>query len=776
MAVLLLPVALLAAAAAAADLPQRDAAAAVSDPVRPEDIVVTARRREERAQDVPIALSVVGRRQLEATDYSSLNQIQQLVPSLQIVSLNPKNTFINIRGFGSNVAVANNGIDNGVGVYIDQVYYPRVSASQIDLVDLDRIEVLRGPQGTLFGRNTTAGAISISSRAPDFKPDFTGEASFGDYGYYQLRASVSAPIVADKIAFRLSGTVTSRNGFIKDVTTGDDTQSYSNRSIRAQLLLKPMDTVSIRLIGDYSRQSLRTGSVFTGVISSYDNGTKIPNNFLDRIGRTSYVPLPIDPFALKSDADITGRARQGTFGFSGQVDADLGGATLTSITAYRKLKFDPVNDVDATALSVFTAGSQDDRQRQFSQEVRLASDGQRTVDYVVGAYYFRQVVKGYGQVGYGADAPAWFLPTLPAVLTNAALAGFHSSSYSDPRTRSYAGFAQATWHIASALSLTGGLRFTHEDKDGRFEQVQDGGADLSLLPPAFAGAAQAIRNGFSANQTFGAKRSDDSLSGTVDLSYKISRNALLYATYSRGAKSGGLNLSAIPAGVPATIAPERVDNYEVGLKSTLPRYGITTNLAAFWSEVSDYQTVIYVQVPNTVNNISYLANIPRVRSRGIEADTTWSPIHDVSLSASASYVDAVYVSYRNGQAPVESGAAIADLSGRPLAGTSRFSYTVYADAARPVGAVELYGHADWAHRSNFYTAVSDSRYSRVPAYGLLNLRLGLRRPDRRWDIALWLRNALDKHYFQALNPGAMGLITGIPGDPRTIGATLRTTL
>ena len=766
--------ALLAGAAVPADLPPGDAAA---DAARPEDIVVTARRREERAQDVPIALSVVGKQQLEATDYSQLDQIQQLVPSLQVVSFNAKNTFINIRGFGSNVAVAANGIDNGVGVYIDQVYYPRVSTSQTDLVDLDRIEVLRGPQGTLFGRNTTAGAISISSRAPDFKPDLNGEASFGDYGYYQLRASVSAPIVDDKAAFRLSGAITHRDGTLKEVTTGENAQNYGNQSVRGQLLVKPSDAISIRLIGDYSHQNIRTGSVLAGIISYYDDGTKIPNNFLDRIGRTRYAPLPIDPFARKSDANIPAGAEQSTFGFSGQVDADLGGATLTSIAAYRKLKFDPVNDVDSIALSVFTAGQQSDRQQQFSQEVRLASDGHRTIDYVIGAYYFWQVVKGYGQVGYGADAPNWFLPTLPAALSNAALNGFHSSSYSNPRTKSYAGFGQATWHIGSALSLTGGLRFTHEVKDGRFVNVQDGGADVSLLPPAFASAVQQIRNGFSANQAFSAKRSDDSLSGTADLSYKLSGNALLYATYSRGAKSGGLNLSAVPTNVPTTIKPERVDNYEIGLKSTLPRFGITANLAAFWSEVSDYQTVIYSQAPGTVSIISYLANIPKVRSRGIEADTMWSPARNVSLGASGSYIDAVYVSYRNGQAPVENGengTAIADLSGRPLAGVSRFSYTLYADAARPIGALELYGHADWAHRSSFYTAVSDSRYSRVPAYGLLNLRLGVRQSDHHWDVAVWLRNALNKHYYQVLSPAATGLITGILGDPRTGGVTLRT--
>ena len=198
------------------------------------EIIVSARRRDESAQDVPIALSVVGASQLEQTGNYTLTQIQQIVPSLQVFSFNPRNTNINIRGLGSNVALTNDGLENGVGFYVDNVYFGRVGQSQFDLVDLQQIEVLRGPQGTLFGKNTTSGAINISSRKPSFDPEFSGEASVGDYGYYQLRASASGAIIDDLLAIRISGSSTERRGFLYNDTQKERAQDYSNWSVRGQ--------------------------------------------------------------------------------------------------------------------------------------------------------------------------------------------------------------------------------------------------------------------------------------------------------------------------------------------------------------------------------------------------------------------------------------------------------------------------------------------------------------------------------------------------------------
>jgi iron complex outermembrane receptor protein len=744
------------------------------------DIIVSARRRDERAQDVPIALSVIGQETLEKTGNYTLGQIQQLVPSIQIFSFNPRNTNINIRGLGSNVAITNDGLENGVGVYIDNVYYGRVGQTQFDLVDLDHVEVLRGPQGTLFGKNTTAGAINISSRAPAFQPEFSGEATIGNHGAYQLRGSLSAPIVSDIAAFRLSAAETRHDGFIDDVRTGQKASDYDNFSVRGQLLVKPAADVQIRLIGDFARQKAHCCiQLPVGVFTRYANGAPVPNNFYDRIARAGYAALPIDPFARKTDADSHFQANMKSYGLSGELDWDLGGAALTSVSAYRWWDWNPANDSDALGLPIFTINQQANRQRQFSQELRIASTGKRKIDYVIGAYYFWQVVRGYGDNAYGAAAPDWYRPPsspLPLATWNAALNGFRAQSTSTPETRSYAVFGQTTWHISEPLSLTTGLRFTHEAKSGDFRQAQISGLDISAFP-----GAQAIRDSFNPVLAYSARRADSSLSGLVSLAYKVAPDVLVYTSYSRGNKSGGINLTNFPLGVvvPTSVQPERVNSYEVGLKSQFLDRRLTVNAAGFWTDVKDFQSAI-TTLTNLGTYLQYIQNVGAVRSRGFELDAQAQPNDRISFTASLAYTDNIYRSYHDAPAPVESAnlGATTDLSGQQIAGAPKFTYTLAADVAQPLGidALWIYGHADFAHRSGFFTQVTNSVYSRVPGYGLTNARIGLRTDDSRWDLSLWVRNLFDKHYFQTLSPANTGLITGLVGDPRTFGVTLRTKL
>ena len=769
-------------AKAAEDQPESSDTVAEDAEATSTAIVVTARRREETAQDVPIALSVVDNSQLEATGNFTLGQIQQLVPSLQVFSFNPRNTNVNIRGLGSNVALTNDGLENGVGFYIDNVYYGRVGQSQFDLVDLQQIEVLRGPQGTLFGKNTTAGAINITTRAPVFDHEFQGEATVGDYGYHHVRGSLSGPLIGDVVAFRLSLADTHRDGFLYNVTTRQDAQNYDNFTARGQLLIRPASNLDIKLIGDFSRQKQDfVLNVFAGVFTTYDNGTVIPNNFLLRAARAGYTPLPIDPFARLGDSNSPYQSNMDSYGASGQIDWDLGGAALTSITAYRWWDWNPANDGDATALPIITKAQQANRQRQFSQEVRLASTGKRTIDYVVGAYYFWQIVRGFGATAYGANAANWNLPMVAAAVGNAALNGFEANSISTPETKSLAVFGQADWNITDTLALTGGLRFTHEKKSGAFSQFHVAGVDLSTLPTAVATAALAIRNQFNPVTSFETSFTDNSLSGLVSLSWKPTPGLLTYATYSRGNKSGGLNLTNLPTGIDPDVRPEKIDNFELGLKSQLWDQRITFNLAGFWTETTDYQTAITELTPGTVNVRQYIANIPKVRSRGVEADLVIAPSEWLSVTASGSYVDATFRDYTNApQAPENLNlGGIQDLTGRQIPGVPKFTYTLGVDASQPLlerggSTLELYGHADFSHRSSLNTTVSLSRYGEVEGYGILNARIGVRLADGSIDASIWARNLTDTEYFQTLSPANTGAITAIIGEPRTIGVTLRT--
>jgi iron complex outermembrane receptor protein len=472
------------------------------------------------------------------------------------------------------------------------------------------------------------------------------------------------------------------------------------------------------------------------------------------------------------------------YGVSGQVDWDVGAAKLTSITAYRWWDWNPSNDGDSTSLPVITKAQQANRQRQFSQEIRLASDSEGPIDYVVGAYYFWQVINGKGATAYGPAAGLWNLPAVPVAVSNAALNGFEANSTSDPRTKSYALFGQLDWKFTDRLTLTAGLRYTREKKSGTFEQFHVAGIDLSTLPAAIANAARTIREQFNpTNANLSTSFSDNSLSGLATLSWQFADNGLAYATYSRGNKSGGLNLTALPVGIKPEVAPEKVDSYEVGLKTQWLDRKVTFNLAGFWTEISDYQTAITEQVADTVNYRQYIANIPGVRSRGFEGDLSVAPSEWLSFYASAAYADTTYSDYPNApQAPERLNiGGLQDLTGEQLPGVPKFTYTLGGDASAPLGALggrdlSLYGHADFSHRSSFNTSSSNSRYADVPGYGIANARIGIRTEDGLFDLSIWARNLFDKNYFQTLSAANTGLVTALIGEPRTIGATLRTKL
>lgn len=738
------------------------------------DILVTARRREERAQDVPIALSVVGGDALEQAGNSTLTQIQQLTPSVVVSGGNARNTYINIRGLGSN-ANNNDGLEIGVGFYVDDVYFGRVGQSQFDLVDLDRVEVLRGPQGTLFGKNTTAGALSITSRAPSFTPEFVGEASLGEDGYHQVRSSFSGPLIGDRVAVRLSIADTHRDGLTTNIFNGRRVNDYDNFTVRGQLLIEPTDAVSIRLIGDYAKQTSESVARSQVGYFSYDNGAVIPNNFTIRAARAGYTPLVPSPWSREVDLNAQFQANMEGYGASGKIDWDLGGASLTSITAYRWWDWYPLNDQDSTPLTINIRGGTTNLQRQFSQELRLASNGERRLDYVVGLYYFWQVINGLGQYATGPDYAVWNKPNANRTLANYAYTGFQSDSIIEPITKSYAAFGQSTWKATDALSITAGLRFTHESKTGIFDQRTVAGNDLSVLSTADRAAAQALRDEIYPEVFYETGLEDDSVSGLINLSYRVAPDILAYASYSRGSKSGGLSLGTLPAGISPVVRPEKVDTWEVGLKSQFWDRRVTVNAAAYWTEIGDYQTAISEQIGSTTSSRRYIANIPSVRSRGFDVDLSVAPTSNIRFSASAAYNEAIYVEYTNApQAPERRYLGeIQDLSGAPLANAPKFSYSLTADASQPIGSGEVYTRLDYSHRSSFYSDPTNSRHTLIPAYGLLNARIGFRPQDERWDIAVWARNLAGEKYYTSLGASNQGVISALIGDPQTFGATLR---
>ena len=739
------------------------------------EIIVTARRRAENVQDVPISLTVVNGEALERTNTNNVGQLTQLAPSVQLLSSNPRNTAITIRGLGASYGLANDGLEQGVGVYVDQVYNARPATATLDFVDLDRIEILRGPQGTLFGKNTTAGALNITTRSASFTPEATIEGTVGDYGLDQFKLSVSGPLIGDLVAGRLSVVSTDRDGFIRNTTTGQLQNDAKSISLRGQLLIEPSPALTVRLYADYSRQETECCTqVYVRVAPTLRPAAQ---QYPSLAAGRGYAPPSLNPYDRLADVDADIQADQTHLGFSAITDYDFGPVTLTSITAYREWEWDPANDRDYIALDIVRQSANPSEQDQFSQEFRLASNGDSAVSWVGGLYYFNQTVATTGVTEYGSDATYWLLG---GGLPDALLDGYRVFNTSSITTDSYAVFGQLTWEITDGLRITPGLRYTVEDKSGSYLATVEGG--LASPTPA----QQTRRLGIARPQFYEAETSDDSLSGQVAVSYDVTDDVLAYVSYARGNKSGGINMAGIPTlpdGRPAlnsaVVRPEDVTTYEVGLKTQAFDRHLTANLALYRTEIEDFQANVVDAGPGALRG--YLANVERVEIQGAELDLAFQPIDAFSAYANIAYTDGEYASFTNGPCPLErvgTSTAACDLSGEQFPGVSPWAVSTGGEYRLPFDGLgqfgELYLGADASYRSTYNSDATVSDYTEIEGYALVNLRTGFRSDDN-WEAYVFVKNAFGEDYLQfvSVQTGNSGLVIGNPGDPRTIGVTIR---
>ncbi|WP_292931816.1 TonB-dependent receptor [Novosphingobium sp. PASSN1] len=729
-----------------------------------QDIVVTARHRDERAQDIPVALSVVGADLLTKTNTTSVADLSKLAPSLSFQAYNPRNTNLNIRGLGNNIAIASDGLDPGVGFYIDQVYYNRPGTSAFDLIDIERIEVLRGPQGTLYGKNTTAGAISVTTAKPKFTPEANAELSAGNLGFLQGKAAINIPLVDNLLAVRLSGSVTTREGNLTNQFTGTKQNNRNSYLVRGQILLTPSSTVSVRLIGDYSKQNQDCcAQVLAGIVAPA-NG----KNFRTIAGLFGYTPV-IDPFARMTVNDRPISISNESGGASAQIDVDLIGATLTSVSAWRFWNWSPVNDLDFTPLSTFAAADNVDRQNQYSQELRISSSGSHKLDYAAGLFFYDETIDQQLTVSYGpAATPLLVSQALPGLVLN----GVTKVDNNRYRTTSLAAYGQATFHLTDALSLTGGLRYSHDDKRGHYSSVASGGLPLAGPLAAFA----PLRAAFASSGTFDVQSKTGKVSGSANLSYRFGKDVLIYAGYSRGNRSGGLNLTQLASGISPVVAPESIDAYEIGFKSTLFDNHLIFNVAGFLENDRNYQATV---ADPTRLSVSYLANVPKVRSKGVEIDTRGTLSDNISFYGALAYTDAKFVDYPAGPCPLElTNQNTCNLAGYRVAGIPKWSASFGGELKQPVTVFrapsEAYLGFDYSYRSSVNNGGLSAATLLSPLH-LVNARLGARALNRRMDVSVWVKNLFDKRYLSdiAVGVGNTGLLTGQLGDQRTFGATLR---
>lgn len=732
-----------------------------------EEITVTARRRNESLQDVPVAITVVGGNDWADSGYSTIQAVEFLVPGVMMNLSNPRQTQTAIRGLGMNPA--NNGLSGSVGYYVDGVYLDRPGMAAYDLTDLQQVEVLKGPQGTLFGKNTTAGALNIQTAPPTFKNEVTAETSFGTYGTEQFRSTLNGVIGSGNVlAVRASLYDDVHDGYLKatDLSNPGDAPNDSNRQgARLQFLYEPSSDTKIVWRSDYEIQHDNGGA---SILYSEGSPTKWAA-FLAHAGLGANYPYTVGP-SYTTDANASQNMMTRNYGTSVTGDWKLdGGYDITNITAFRTYFFRPTNDgsdiqVSSANLIPYYSSQAREHEDEFTQEVRFSSPTAGVVDYVVGGYYLWRR-EGTNSVTYYPDN--WTgLTGQAANGSNAYLNGAVTRQDADPTTQSFAAFGQSNVHFNDQITLTTGLRETFEED---YETIIQYSPDVQ--PNAVVPQSKGPYNGSLAVYSL-------NLAELVTLSYKPTPSTLTYFTLSHGAKAAGFTTSppSVVGGAflpvqSLVVNPEKADNLEIGLKESLPEQHLTFDTDLFLTKIFGYQTNETVYVDGAP--VSELLNAGSAVTKGFEAEAKWKPISKLTLSANGMYDLAYYSSFRN-SAAIQGGTGIQDLTGQRMQNAPRWSGVLAAAYNEPLSDSTIaYGIIDYSWKDWQYGYADESSYSVLKSYGLTNLRGGININDK-YDVSLYVTNLFNKAYFYSSGVTSYGAgYTAAPGDPRVAGFTIR---
>ena len=804
-----------------ASIPYSDAPRSV------DEIIVTANKRTENLQNVPIVVTTVSHQLLQDTGVKDIKDLALLAPGLLVTSTSSEaSTTARIRGIGT--VGDNAGLESSVGIVIDGVYRPRNGVGFGDLGDVERIEVLKGPQGTLFGKSATAGVINIITAAPKDKFGISADLEGGNYGAIGGSAEVTGPLT-DTLSASLYFADRQRDGYF-DVDTGPGPRTDkhdTNRdfyTVRGQLLYRPTDNFKLRAIADYSH---RKEDCCIAVITRASEGN-LANGIVASLGGNDGDPAhPYDRNAYSNRPD---EQHIDDKGVSLQADWDVGPGTLTSITAYRDWKTMGGFDADFSTADIDYLP--DDKRnmtrfRTFSQETRYGGTTGK-LDFVVGGFYSHEKLAQNTSILVGNDFTPYLSDLFSSLVTGTPNRNFLSTFGTFPAVggvsftpgsgevdqyrqtdSTYALFTNETYHITDKLSFNGGFRYSIDVKSlNQFSNNIGGGAGCAasnaafgLLPPAFASALGAIDatnclpflspgyNNFTNHQ----HETEHAPTGTAKLAYRVNPELLLYASYARGYKAGGFNLDRVQcqvgdpgcaAGTAAVITPIRdtsfkdeTDNaFEIGEKATLFDRKLLFNVAAFYQDYSHFQL-------NTFNGLVFVVDsIPKVISKGVDADFVWFASSKLSFQGGITVADTRYhlteaqladlVHKTDFQGGRHSRLSLAPLYSASLAGT----YT------QPIGDLYKLRFNAGAKYSSHYNTGSDLDPGKTQkGYVLANARLGFGPKNDRWSVEVWSENILNTKYkqvafdsgFQNVPTNATGVLDAFLGAPRTYGGTLR---
>lgn len=767
-----------------------------------QDVVVTApatkesfsQEQVEAFQTKPSPVTIVTQRQIEALNITNLQQAQKLQPSLQIKFSNVRNLTVNVRGFGNASSNATDGIFGGVPIYIDGIYQPRPGQAIFDVPDLVGVEVLKGPQGTSGGQDSTGGVVNLVTALPSFAAENRAAVTYGKYNNIQVQAQSTGPIAeSDWAAYRIAIFGQDRDGFIQSNYAATRYNDWHSKGARAQFLLQPTNDLSVRLVFDYGHVNQACClNLYDGNVANFANGAPVANNFLTRAARVGYTPLPTPALSnYRTDVDGYLQTAQENYGAAAIVKYNIDGYTLSSISAYRGWDFHPNNrNGNYIRPRVFGDTNRHVTERSVQQEFRITTPAGQPVEASAGVFYLYEQLYGWGLTDYRDQAGAWFAPNAASVpLYNIALNYLGQQTYDNPRTQSIAPFAQSVWHATPELDIVTGLRYSYIAKNSIFRNYIYAANSLAGLTPAQQATAIAARNArVGADREFVANTHQGFISALASAAYKFTPDVLGYVTYSRGGRAGGPNPTAnLPANAPVTVAAEEIDNYEVGIKSSWFDNKLLANVAAFVMVNHNYITNVTSLATGTP--VTYLANAKRAVSRGVELDLRAEPIEGLFLYGSMTYDNTYYGSFDSGPCPFELSnlGRSCNFTGQPLSLTPLWAFAVGGEYQHNLGTVHesipkpLVGYfgADFTYQTSFYSDPTNSIYTKINPYGLLNAHAGIRFEDGTFDVQGWILNALDKRYFinrtAATGFGAGGL-GGDVGLPLTAGVTVRVKL
>ncbi|MFY0400858.1 TonB-dependent receptor [Brevundimonas naejangsanensis] len=684
------------------------------------DIVVTAQRREQRLQDVPLAVSAFSMESLEDGKVESLLNLDGKVPNVVLapVGAYPFASAFYIRGLG--YADVESSFEPSVGVELDGVYLSRNVGAVQDFFDIGGVTILRGPQGTLYGRNTIGGVVSVQSRRPSFDFGARAQATFGSNGRQELRAGVEGALVEDQLAGKFSFLTKTYDGYIKNYD-GRDMGAQDVTSMRGALLWTPTASFDATLIVDYTKDK--------GTGTAFENAS-LPSMVLPGFGEPA--DTDGDPFLSHVGDDIFSDLE--ALGVTLNANWDLGPVKLTSITGYRKTDTEVLSDFDGTPTPFMTV-HRDETHDQFSQELRLASNTDGPLTYVVGAYYMTQEYDiATGQFGTVFGSPT---------------AG--STIYTQQKADSWAVFGQADYEVLPGLTVTAGGRYSKEEK-------------TFTTQPLFYPNAETFEASF------------DDFSPKVGVSYKWSDTLMTYAQYSRGFRAGGFNGRAGSFLAVGPYDSETVDSYEVGVKSDLFDHRLRLNAAIFTSDYQDMQQSVQQLIPGTLINQTLVSNVGAATISGFEAEATALLTDVFTISASVGYLDASYDEF---MADLGDGLGVIDRTYLPMPYAPKWSNSVTFNYKDDFDFGRVTAQASVRHMTDMYTSFSTlnattdltMRQSNTVVDGSLSLEL----PDGRWRVSLWGKNLTDELVIN--NTFGVGnlLASRVYQPPREIGVDLSLT-